>query len=37
MTPNQFPDLFSSIVLGSERSPGVVTLTGHDREWSWDV
>jgi len=37
MTPNQFPDLYASIVLGTARSPGVVTLTGHDREWSWDV
>lgn len=40
MTPNEFPELFASIILGEAFeyvSPGVVTLTGHDREQSWDV
>lgn len=37
MTPNEFPDLFSSITLGTARSPGTVTLSGHDRDPKWDV
>lgn len=35
--PSRDPDLFRSIVLGGVPSPGVVTLSGHDREQSWDV
>lgn len=27
----------STIVLGTTRSPGVVTLSGHDRDKNWDV
>jgi len=30
-------DLYDSIDLGGTRSPGVVTLSGHDREIDWDV
>lgn len=37
MTPNQYPDLFSTITLGVATSPGVVTLAGHDRDPKWDV
>jgi len=37
MTPNEFPDLFSVITLGTATSPGTVTLSGHDRNPSWDV
>lgn len=29
--------LFNSIVLAGKRSPGVVTISGHDREIDWDV
>jgi hypothetical protein len=36
-TPNQYPDLYASIVLGTAVSPGVVTLSGHDRELAWDT
>ena len=36
-TPTNFPDLYSSIILGNKRSPGVVTLSGHDRNQNWDV
>jgi hypothetical protein len=31
------PELYTSIVLGGRRSPGVVTLSGHDRNDKWDV
>jgi len=30
-------DLYSAIILGTTRSPGVVTLTGHNREENWDI
>lgn len=30
-------DLYDAIVLGGTRSPGVVTLSGHDRVQQWDV
>lgn len=30
-------DLYQSIVLGGLSSPGVVTLSGHDRTIGWDV
>jgi hypothetical protein len=35
--PSDNEDLYSSIVLGTARSPGTVTLTGHWRNKSWDV
>lgn len=35
--PSRDPDLFKSIVLAGVSSPGVVTLSGHDREQNWDV
>ncbi|MCK6536119.1 MAG: hypothetical protein L6Q84_24400 [Polyangiaceae bacterium] len=35
--PSQNPDLYNSIVLNGLRSPGVVTLSGHDREHGWDI
>lgn len=31
------PDLYEYIVLGGKRSPGIVTLSGHDRNDKWDV
>lgn len=37
MIPHEFPDLYSAIILGTTRSPGVVTITGHDRKKSWDI
>ena len=30
-------DLYEAIVLGGVKSPGRVTLSGHDREIDWDV
>lgn len=30
-------DLFNSIILGGKKSPGKVTLSGHDRKVNWDV
>ena len=36
--PINFPDLYRSIIIGDfGTSPGVVTLSGHDREEQWDV
>ncbi|MFA6619417.1 MAG: hypothetical protein WCT23_10165 [Candidatus Neomarinimicrobiota bacterium] len=37
MTPNTHPELFRAITLGTATSPGTVTLSGHDRDASWDV
>jgi len=39
MPPNPVdnPDLYDVIVLGGKRSPGVVTLSGHDSKVSWDI
>lgn len=31
------PELYESIVLAGVRSPGVVTISGHDRDHGWDV
>lgn len=36
MNPCDSPDLYDCIVLGTQRSPGVVRITGHDRDQSWD-
>jgi hypothetical protein len=35
--PHDDEDLYSSLTLGGARSPGQVTLTGHDRKYAWDV
>lgn len=35
--PSQNRDLYNSITLNGMRSPGVVTLSGHDREHGWDI
>jgi len=35
--PHIHPDLYRSIVLGTAVSPGVVTLSGHDRESAWET
>jgi hypothetical protein len=31
------PELYDTIVLAGVRSPGVVTISGHDRQIGWDV
>jgi hypothetical protein len=36
-TPAEFPEMFSKLLLGGVYSPGVVTLTGHDRGREWDI
>lgn len=36
MNPQVHPDLYDSIILGTARSPGVVKITGHDRDQAWD-
>ncbi len=36
-TPVDNEDLYEGIVLGGVKSPGRVTLSGHDRKVSWDV
>lgn len=35
--PDTNPELFSAILLGDAWSPGVVTLSGHNREENWDI
>lgn len=35
--PYDLDEDYSTIVLGTARSPGVVTLSGHDRPKNWDV
>lgn len=35
--PYENPELFDSIVLAGVSSPGVVTLSGHDRVIGWDI
>lgn len=37
MNPYENPEQYTSIVLGGVRSPGVVTLFGHDRREEWDI
>jgi hypothetical protein len=39
ISPHVYPELFSKIYLGDPgfASPGVVTLSGHDRNKNWDV
>jgi hypothetical protein len=35
--PISDPDLYDHIELGGVQSPGVVTITGHDRKIGWDI
>lgn len=35
--PVDSPDLYDAIVAAGKRSPGQVTLSGHDRNQRWDV
>ncbi len=37
MRPFWFDEEFSKIILGTAFSPGVVTLSGHDRNQNWDI
>ena len=37
MNEFDFPELYSSIILGTTPSPGQVTLSGHERKEAWDV
>jgi hypothetical protein len=37
VNPYDHPDLFSVITVGDRTSPGVVTLSNHDRGHNWDV
>lgn len=37
LNPINFPELFNKIILGTTKSPGIVTLSGHDREIDWDI
>jgi hypothetical protein len=37
INPLDHEEVYNSIVLGGVRSPGVVTLSGHDRKIGWDV
>lgn len=39
MSPNPLDDddLYESVVLGGVRSPGKVTLSGHDRKIGWNI
>lgn len=36
-TPYEQGDTLDYVVLGTQRSPGRVTLTGHDRDQNWDI
>lgn len=36
MTPFSHPELFDHVVVDGTRSPGVVTLDGHERAHKWD-
>lgn len=35
--PADYPELYTSILLGGTYSPGTVKITGHDRPKKWDV
>lgn len=37
MNPYDAPEMYDRIVLGQSLSPGVVKLSGHDRDKDWDV
>ena len=36
-SPFDMPELYQAIVVGGMTSPGIVKLSGHDREIGWDV
>jgi hypothetical protein len=37
INPLDHPEAYEHIVLAGKRSPGVVTLSGHDRKIGWDI
>ncbi len=37
INPLDHPDVYDSIILAGVRSPGKVTLSGHDRKVGWDI
>lgn len=37
LSPSDAPELYQSILLGTAVSPGVVALSGHDRNKAWDI
>ncbi len=37
LSPVSFEDLYNKVILAGVRSPGRVTLSGHDRKIGWDV
>lgn len=37
MNPYENESAFESIIYGSKKSPGQVTLSGHDRDRNWDI
>ena len=36
-SPISDPDLYDHVELGGVQSPGIVTITGHDRKIGWDI
>lgn len=37
INPIDHEEFYDAIILAGKRSPGKVTLSGHDREYEWDV
>jgi len=37
INPIDFDDIYNAIILAGVRSPGRVTLSGHDRKIGWDI
>ena len=37
MNPSDSPERYDCIILGTSKSPGVVTISGHDRNEAWDI
>ncbi len=37
LNPFDYPELYSATVLGDTKSPGTVTLSGHERKAEWEV
>ena len=35
--PADNPDLYDKLIVGTTRSPGVVTLSDHDRNFAWNI
>lgn len=37
MNPYDFPDAYDALIIAGVKTPGVVTLSGHQRTYNWDV